>query len=543
MSNGFFSIPEPRNEPVRNYEPGSPERERLKKKLETLAAEQIEIPIIIGGQEIRSGNTSPCVMPHDHGHQLGFYHQGDATHIEMAAKACREAWAEWSEMPWEERAAIFLKAAELLCGPYRDLINSAAMLNTSKTVYQAEIDAACELADFLRFNAHFMTEIYRDQPISSPGTWNRCEYRALEGFVLAVTPFNFQSIAGNLPSSPAMMGNTVIWKPASSTVYPAYFIMKLFEEAGLPPGVINMLPAPGSAIGKHLLAHPDFAGVHFTGSTGVFQRMWRTVGENIARYRSYPRIVGETGGKDFIVAHASADVDALMAAVLRGAFEYQGQKCSAASRLYVPKSMWKTLKPRVKEEVEAIKMGDVRDFTHFMGAVIDAKAFESITSYIDYAKTHDGGEILIGGEYDASRGYFIRPTVIEATDPGFKTMREEIFGPVLTVFAYDDDKFEDTLALCDSTSEYALTGAIFAQDRRAVTLASRALRHAAGNFYINDKPTGAVVGQQPFGGGRASGTNDKAGSKINLMKWLSTRTIKENFNPPKHYGYPFMMEP
>lgn len=544
MSNAFFRVPPPVNEPIRDYGPGSPEKISLKPQLQKMAGERIEIPLIIGGVEIRTNHLIDCVMPHDHRHVLAQCHQADMKHVAMAVEASQKAWREWSEFPWEERAAIFLKAAELLAGPYRDLLNGATMLGQSKTVFQAEIDAACELIDFYRFNTHFMAQIYMEQPMNSPlPTWNRSEYRALEGFIFAVTPFNFTSIAGNLPTAPALMGNCVLWKPSSTAVYSGYYLMKLFEEAGLPPGVINFIPGPSSKIGPEILAHPALAGIHFTGSTGVFQHMWKTVGNNIHRYKVYPRIVGETGGKDFIVAHESADAEALATAIIRGAFEFQGQKCSAASRAYIPAQMWREIKDRLVAEVDRIKVGDVTDFTNFMGAVIDRKAFDSISGYIETARAAHDARIVAGGDCDAGKGYFIRPTLIETENPSFKTMCDEIFGPVLTVYPYEANRYGEILELCDKTSPYALTGAIFAQDRRAVIQATKALRHAAGNFYINDKPTGAVVGQQPFGGGRASGTNDKAGSMLNLHKWTSVRSIKENFVPSKSYPYSFMREP
>ncbi len=540
MSMGIFRIPVPQNEPVRDYAPGSPERASLVTRLEQMAREQIDIPLIIGGKEIRTGKTEPCVMPHDHGHVLGHYHLADDEHVEMAIEAARQAWQSWSEMAWEDRAAVLWKAGELLAGPWRDTLNAATMLCQSKTVYQAEIDSACELIDFLRFNAYFMQQIVTEQPMYSPyPTWNRSEYRALEGFVFAITPFNFTAIGGNLPTSPAVMGNTVLWKPASSTVFTNYYTMRLFEAAGFPPGVINFVPGPSSKVGK-ALEHPDLAGVHFTGSTGVFHKFWGTIGSNIHRYRGYPRIVGETGGKDFIFAHESADREALKVAIVRGAFEFQGQKCSAASRAYIPENIWAEIKDDLVATVNGIAMGDPRDFTNFVGAVIDRKAFRDITGYIEYARQADDATIIAGGEYDDSKGYFIRPTIVETRNPKFRTMCEEIFGPVMTIYPYDPAKYEETLALCDETSPYALTGAIFAQDRAVIAAATKALRHAAGNFYINDKPTGAVVGQQPFGGARASGTNDKAGSALNLLRWTSVRSIKENFSPPKDYRYPFM---
>jgi len=541
MSNGFFNVPTPENEPVRDYEPGSPARESLKAQLAKMANEQIEIPIIIGGREIRTGNMGDCRMPHDHGHLLGKYHKADESHVAEAAKAANEAWQTWSNMPWEHRASIFLKAGDLLAGPYRDVLNAATMLGQSKTCFQAEIDSACELIDFFRFNPSYMTNIFRQQPLYSPTpTWNRSAYRALEGFILAITPFNFTSIAANLPSSPALMGNTVLWKPAASAVYSGYYIMKLLEEAGMPPGVINFIPGPAQAISDTALSNPDFAGVHFTGSTAVFNHIWRTVGNHLETYRCYPRLVGETGGKDYIFAHESADLDALAVAIVRGSFEFQGQKCSASSRAYVPTTIWPQVRDRAIALIKEITMGDVCDFTNFMGAVIDAKAFEKISGYQQAAKNANDAKVIAGGGSDNSRGYFIEPTLIETENPKFLTLCEEIFGPVMTVHPYQPNTFEDTLALCDQTSPYALTGAIFAQDRQAIITAEHALTHSAGNFYINDKPTGAVVGQQPFGGARASGTNDKAGSMLNLLRWTNARSIKENFVPPKSLGYPHM---
>jgi len=542
MPNGIVPVPPPINEPIHPYAAGSAEKASLKAKMREMLAGEIEIPLIIGGQEIRTGRTAKAVCPHDHGHVLATWHQAGPEEVARAAEAGREAWKTWSEMDWEARAAVFLKAADLLAGPWRDTLNAACMLNQSKTVFQAEIDSACELIDFWRFNPHYMRFLFEQQPGSARGIWDYVEYRALEGFIFAVTPFNFASIAGNLPTSPALMGNVVLWKPASSAVFTAYWIMKLLEEAGLPPGVINFIPGPGRKVGDPVLAHPDFAGVHFTGSTEVFQGMWRTIGANIASYTTYPRIVGETGGKDFVFAHASADVQALVTALVRGAFEYQGQKCSAASRAYIPASIWPEVKDRLLAEVASIKMGDPMDFTNFMTAVIDRGAFDTIMGYIEHAKGADDAEILTGGEGDASKGFFIQPTVIRTTDPHFKLMEEEIFGPVLTLFVYDDAALDETLESCDATSPYALTGAIFAQDRQAIVEMSARLRHAAGNFYVNDKPTGAVVGQQPFGGARASGTNDKAGSFMNLLRWTSQRAIKETFVPPTDYRYPFMGE-
>jgi len=540
MSNAKFQVPPPANEPVMDYAPGSAERAALQSTIEHQSSDQADIPLIIGGQEVRTGDTKDSVCPHRHAHVLATYHQADADAVGRAIDAAAAAAPAWAAMSWEHRASIFLKAAELLAGPYRMTINAATMLGQSKTSHQAEIDAACEMIDFFKFNAHYAQQIYEDQPESSPGVWNRVEQRELEGFVFAVTPFNFTSIAGNLPTAPALMGNTVVWKPASSAVFSAYHVMKLLEAAGLPPGVINFVPGSGGKVGTPALEHPSLAGVHFTGSTEVFRGMWQTVGGNIERYRSYPRIVGETGGKDFVFAHASADPDALLCALVRGAFEYQGQKCSAASRAYIPASLWGDLKGRLADTVRDIAMGPTEDFSNFMGAVIDKAAFDSISAYVDFAKQAADADILVGGECDDSEGYFIQPTVITTPNPNFKTMVEEIFGPVLTVFVYDDDKLDETLESCDTASPYALTGAVFADDRAAAVYIGERLRHTAGNFYINDKPTGAVVGQQPFGGSRASGTNDKAGSKLNLLRWVSTRTIKETFVPPTEYRYPYM---
>ncbi len=542
MFNGIFKVPQPANEPIRSYAPGTPERAALKAKLGELLGQRIEVPMIIGGKEVRNGDLAKMVCPHDHHHVLGEYHKADEQHVHQAIAAANAAKKEWSRMPWDARAVILLKAADLLAGKYRATLNAATMLNMSKTPHQAEIDSACELIDFWRFNPHFMEEVYGDQPLSSPGMMNYMEHRPLEGFVLALTPFNFTSIAGNLPTAPALMGNTVVWKPASSAVLPAYFIMKILQEAGMPAGVINMVPGPGPVVAPPALNHLDLGGIHFTGSTYVFSTIWLAVGSDIRKYYSYPRIVGETGGKDFIFAHASADVDALVAALVRGAFEYQGQKCSAASRTYVPDSIWPRVKDRLLGEIGEIRMGDVADFRSFMGAVIDANAFKTITEYIEFAKSNADMEILTGGKCDNSKGYFIQPTVVLSKDPKSRLMQEEVFGPVLTVHVYPESKYDETLVLCDRTSPYALTGSIFSTDRRAIVKAMDQLRHAAGNFYVNDKPTGAVVGQQPFGGARASGTNDKAGSWLNLERWVSPRTIKETFLPPTDFRYPYMAE-
>ncbi len=539
--NSYARIDEPKNEPILSYAPGTKERAELQEALSKMSSEEIEIPLIIGGKEVRTGKMGKAVMPHDHGHVLAKYHMAGAEEVKMAIEAAQAAWKTWSEMPWEERAAIFMRAAELLAGPWRARMNAAAMLDLSKTAFQAEIDAACELIDFFRFNTYFMTQLYQMQPYSPLGQWNRTDYRPLEGFVFAVTPFNFASIAGNLPGSPALMGNTVLWKPASSAVYMAYHIMKLYEAAGMPPGVINFVPGPGGAVGNVVLNHSDLAGIHFTGSVPTFQFMWKTVGQNISNYRMFPRIVGETGGKDFVFVHASADPLEVATALTRGAFEYQGQKCSAASRTYIPESLWPQVKEHLLEQVSRIKMGDPADFTNFMTAVIDQHAFRTITSYIDLAKKDtENVEILAGGEYDDSKGWFVSPTVLKISDPHHRIMEEEIFGPVLAVYVYEDSKLDETLDLCDTTSPYGLTGAVFARDREAVIKITRGLRHAAGNFYINDKPTGAVVNQQPFGGSRASGTNDKAGSIFNLLRWTSVRSIKETYIPPTDFVYPFM---
>ncbi len=540
--NAILPLAVPANEPVRAYEPGSPEKAAIKRRLTEMLHETVEIPVIIGGREVRTGDTVQAVCPHDHQHVLATFHQAGAAEVAAAADAAGKAWKEWSETSWEVRAAVLLRAAELLAGPWRDTVNAATMLNQSKTVHQAEIDSACELIDFWRFNPYFMKALYQEQPWSHPGVWNRVDYRPLEGFVFAVTPFNFTSIGGNLPTSPALMGNTVLWKPASTAVLSGYYILKLLQAAGLPDGVINFLPGKANHVGDPVLAHPELGGIHFTGSTPVFQGMWKTLGENIARYRSYPRVVGETGGKNFVFVHPSADREAVATAVVRGGFEYQGQKCSAGSRVYVPRSLWPALRQDLADQVGSIRMGSPVDFRHFMAAVIDQWAFDRIKRYIDFAKASPDAEILAGGGCDSSQGYFIQPTVVVTTDPRFKLMTEEIFGPVVTVFVYDDGALEATLDLCDSTSPYALTGAVFADDRLAAAAIARRLRHAAGNFYINDKPTGAVVGQQPFGGARASGTNDKAGSMANLMRWTSQRAIKETFVPARDYRYPFMAD-
>ena len=536
--NAHRRVPVAVNEPVNSYAPGTPARAELKARLSSMAGERIEIPLIIGGKEIRTGKTAQSVMPFKHKHVLADWHMAEPKHVQMAIKAAMTARREWSMWPFEDRAAILLKAAELLSTSWRATVNAATMLGQAKTAFQTEIDAACELIDFWRFNVGYAQELYHEQPMSSAGVWNQLEYRPLEGFVYAVSPFNFTAIGGNLSTAPVLMGGVSIWKPASSAMLSAYYVMKCLEAAGMPPGVVNFLPGSAGMITDGLLASPDLAGIHFTGSTDVFQSMWKTVGANIAKYNSYPRLVGETGGKDFIVAHASADVEALAVAIVRGGFEYQGQKCSAASRIYVPQSIWKDVRDRVIGMMKEIKMGDPRDFRNFMSAVIDKKAFDKISSYIREA--NKGGKILQGGKCDDSRGYFIEPTLVQANKPDFKLMCEEIFGPVVTAYVYPDAKWKDTLKVVDRTSPYALTGAVFANDRAAVREATSALRNAAGNYYINDKPTGAVVGQQPFGGARASGTNDKAGSKLNLIRWVNTRTIKETLAPPRDYKYPFM---
>jgi 1-pyrroline-5-carboxylate dehydrogenase len=540
MSNGIFKVPVPVNERVRNYAPGTRERATLKQEIERLRSQVLDIPMVIGGKDVRTGNLVPIHPPHDRKHLLGHYHKGDASHVQMAIRAAMEARERWAALSWEHRASIFLKAAELIAGPYGDTVNAATMLGQSKNVMQAEIDSACEMADFLRFNVKYMSEIYEQQPISSEAVWNRVEQRPLEGFVFALTPFNFTSIAGNLPTAPAMMGNTVVWKCSNTQVYSARVLMDAFVEAGVPAGVINLMFVSGPVAGNEIFSHPDFAGIHFTGSTEVFQQMWKTIGSNIQKYRSYPRIVGETGGKDFVFAHPSADIEALVVALVRGAFEYQGQKCSAASRAYIPGSIWPEVKARMEAMIGGIRMGPPEDFDNFFNAVIDEATFDKLAGFIDRAKKDREADVIIGGGYDKSVGFFIEPTVILTTDPKYVTMEEELFGPILTIYVYTDDRMEETAGLLNETSIYALTGAIFAQDRYAIEWLTTKFRDCAGNFYINDKPTGAVVGQQPFGGARGSGTNDKAGSMINLLRWVSPRTIKENFVPPKDYRYPFM---
>jgi 1-pyrroline-5-carboxylate dehydrogenase len=537
---GVRRVPQPVNDPNRTYAPGSPERAELKARLKAMSEEKIDIPLIIGGREIRTGRTEKTVMPHDHQHVLAEYHVAGPEHVQQAIAAANEARREWASWPWEDRAAVMLRAAEMLATSWRSTLNAATMLGQSKTAFQAEIDAASEMIDFWRFNTWFAQELYEEQPVSSPGMWNQMEYRALEGFVYAITPFNFTAIGGNLTTAPALMGNTVIWKPASSAMLSGYYTMRLLEQAGMPPGVINFVPGEAVQITNMLLDSPELGGIHFTGSTAVFNSMWKKVGENIGRYRSYPRLVGETGGKDFIVAHPSADPIEVAVAIARGGFEYQGQKCSAASRVYIPQSIWNEVRDRTVAMMQDIKMGDVRDFRNFMGAVIDKKAFTKISEYLDDAKKN--AKILAGGTAKGDTGYFIQPTLVETQDPGYRLLCEEIFGPVVTAHVYPDAKWEETLSIIDRTSPYALTGAVFARDRAAIRQASSALRNAAGNFYINDKPTGAVVGQQPFGGARGSGTNDKAGSKLNLVRWVSARTVKETLSPPRDYKYPFMAE-
>lgn len=539
MNNSVANTPPPENEPVRDYAPGTPERHALQQKLRELKQEEIDIPAFIGGQEVHTGQTTPVVCPHDHSHTLARAHLCGEEEVEQAIEAALEAKREWQNMHWTDRAAVFLRAAELLAGPWRDTINAASMLGQSKNAHQAEIDSACELIDFLRFNVHYMQQIYERQPNSTDGVWNRMQYRPLEGFVFAVTPFNFTSIQGNLPTAPALLGNVALWKPSTTSIYSAYFFYKLMEEAGLPAGVINMLPGRGAEVGEPAIQSPHLAGLHFTGSESTFQHLWQQIGNNVNRYHSFPRIVGETGGKDFIVAHESADAKAVASAITRGSFEYQGQKCSAASRIYASSSLWPEIKAELLDQLDELNVGSPEDFTNFINAVIDRDAFDKITGYIDDAASRDDAEILYGGDYDDERGYFIEPTVIQVKNPKDRTMKEEIFGPVVSIYVFDDAKFAETLELVDNTSPYALTGAIFARDRQAVEQAEQMLEQSAGNFYINDKPTGAVVGQQPFGGARRSGTNDKAGSIWNLMRWTSVRAIKENLNPPTHYSYPF----
>ena len=540
MTHGTFKTPPPVNEPVRDYAPGSSERQSLETRLTEMATERVDVPLIIGGQEVYTQNKREMVMPHNHAHVLGTYSQAGEAEVQQAIEAADAAKAAWADMPWEERAAIFLKAGELLRGPWRDTINAATMLNQSKTCHQAEIDAVCELIDFWRFNVGYMEQLYAEQPQSAPGMWNRLEHRPLDGFVFAITPFNFTSIAGNLPTAPAMVGNTCLWKPASTSVLSNYYLMKMLEEAGLPAGVINFLPGSGAQVGDPVLADRRLAGVHFTGSTAVFQGIWSTIGARIAQYAQYPRLVGETGGKDFVFAHNSADPQSLAVALVRGAFEFQGQKCSAASRAYIPSSMWEDVRTRLADMVAELGVGDVCDFSNFLGALIDASSFAKLKGAIDGAQADGAAEVVIGGEYDDSVGYFVHPTVVQVQDPKHDLMRTELFGPLLTVYVYDDERYEETLELCADTSEYALTGAIFGIDRAALRQAVDGLRFAAGNFYINDKPTGAVVGQQPFGGSRASGTNDKAGSLLNMLRWVSPRTMKETFVPPTDYRYPYL---
>lgn len=540
MSFGLFNVPTPANEPVKEYRPGSPEREALKQALQNFRSQETDIPMYINGQEVRSDRKLRVAPPHDHQHTLGYFYEGDNQHVVQAIEAALLAKDAWANLTWEHRASIFLKAADLLAGPYRARINAATMLGQSKNAYQAEIDSACELIDFLRFNVHYATDIYRQQPNSSPGVWNRLEYRPLEGFVFALTPFNFTAIAGNLPTSAALMGNTVVWKPAYTQVLSAKVIMEVLLEAGLPDGVINLIYVDGPVAGEIIFNHPDFAGIHFTGSTGVFQQIWGTIGANIHKYKSYPRIVGETGGKDFVLVHESANSDEVATGLVRGAFEYQGQKCSAASRAYVPSTLWPAIEARMKQFLGEIKMGVTEDFTNFINAVIDEKSFKKITAYIDEAKQNSQVSIIAGGNYDGSKGYFIEPTVLKVNDPKYRTMCEEIFGPVLSIYVYEPSDFENVVEIVNNTSPYALTGSIFAKDRYVIDQVAHKLQNAAGNFYINDKPTGAVVGQQPFGGARASGTNDKAGSALNLYRWVSARTIKETYVSPKHFEYPFL---
>lgn len=540
MPKGIYKVPTPVNEPVKQYASGSPERKELQAMLKTMRSKQIEIPMYIGGKEVKSNNKVRIAPPHDHKHTLGYFYKSDKKHIEQAITAALAAKEKWANLSWEQRASIFLKAAELIAGPYRAKLNAATMLGQSKNAFQAEIDSACEIIDFLRFNVSYMTEIYAEQPISSPGVWNRLEWRPLEGFIYALTPFNFTAIAGNLPSSCAMMGNVVVWKPSNTQVYSANVLMEVFKKAGVPDGVINLIYPSGPDAADVIFNHKDFAGIHFTGSTEVFQNIWQTIGNNIHKYRSYPRIVGETGGKDFIMAHKSADAKEVAVALTRGAFEYQGQKCSAASRAYIPSNLWEDVKKYMVADLKSMKMGGTEDFTNFINAVIDEKSFDKLSKYISEAKKDKNVEVVFGGKCDKSKGYFIQPTVLKAKNPKYITMCEELFGPVLTIYVYSENRFKETLDLVDSTSIYALTGSIIANDRYAIELATKTLQNSAGNFYINDKCTGAVVGQQPFGGARGSGTNDKAGAKINLLRWVSPRTIKETFVPPTDYRYPFL---
>ncbi len=540
MSIGFYDIPIAFNEPINSYEPGSPERKELQETYDALWNEKIEIPMVIGGKKVTTGNHQRILPPHDHKHDVGFYHFGKAEHVTQAIDAALHAKENWEAMPWEHRASIFLKAADLIAGPYRARINAATMIGQSKNAFQAEIDSACEIIDFLKFNVQYMEQIYHDQPESSTGFWNRMEYRALEGFTFAITPFNFTAIAGNLPSSMAMMGNTVVWKPSLSQIFSAHVLMEVFEEAGVPDGVINMIFTDPQETSDIVFSHPDFAGLHYTGSTKVFKNIWKTIGNNIDKYKTYPRIVGETGGKDFVLAHPSANAAQVATGLARGAFEYQGQKCSAASRAYIPKSMWPAVKEKLVKDVKSFKMGSPRDFSNFVNAVIHERSFDGLAAYIEQAKKDDGVEIIVGGNCDKSKGFFVEPTVLVVNDPRYATMCEELFGPVLTIYVYDDSKYDETIDLVNTTSIYGLTGAIFAKDRNVIADTAYKLRHAAGNFYINDKPTGAVVGQQPFGGSRASGTNDKAGSMLNLLRWVSPRAIKETFVTPTDYRYPFL---
>lgn len=540
MSYGISKVPVPANEPVKEYRPGSPEREALKSAINELRATEVDIPMYIGSEQVFTGNKIRLSPPHDHRHTLGYFNEGDASHVHQAIDAALSARESWANLSWENRAAIFLKAAELIAGPYRAKINAATMLGQSKNAYQAEIDSACELIDFLRFNVSYTTQIYQEQPNSSPGVWNRLEYRPLEGFVFALTPFNFTAIAGNLPTSAALMGNVAVWKPAYTQVYSAQVIMEVLQKAGLPDGVINLIYVDGPVAGDIIFSHPDFAGIHFTGSTKVFQQIWSAIGANIHKYKTYPRIVGETGGKDFVLVHNSAGIDEVVTGLVRGAFEYQGQKCSAASRAYIPKSLWSAIEGKLQAQLAALKMGGTEDFSNFINAVIDERSFRKIAAYIDDAKASTNVSVVAGGNYDGSIGYFIEPTILKVEDPAYRTMCEEIFGPVLSVYVYDDNAFDEVLEIINTTSPYALTGSIFAKDRYVVEKVTKVLENAAGNFYINDKPTGAVVGQQPFGGARASGTNDKAGSMLNLFRWISARTIKETFSPPASYEYPFL---